>query len=73
MKCPLLGIVDHERVASDTKNMPECLNDQCAWWDDKSGSCSILALSYQLKQSVDQYRQFLDRTRQGRQILKKTP
>jgi len=44
VKCPLLGIVDHERFGSDSKEMPDCLKDQCAWWVAASQSCAIEAI-----------------------------
>lgn len=41
MKCPLCYCLlseEEKRVAPDRA---ECLKEECAWWEDKLGKCSI--------------------------------
>ena len=45
MKCPLGA--DYQWVAKGTTNKRwrECFEEECAWWDQVYGRCTVLALS----------------------------
>ena len=45
MKCPLLLRPDYTDDKGTTHKWGDCLQDSCAWWDNNTGYCSILALS----------------------------
>jgi len=44
MKCPLFGIHDHERKGNTASVAPDCLEAECAWWDESQSQCTIKML-----------------------------
>ena len=45
MKCPLLAIAWAGVVAKQEENYPDCLEEECAWFDENTGACSVLSLA----------------------------
>jgi len=50
MKCPLFIMNDVRAQSGEECDIGECLEYGCAWWDDQSNCCSILAIAFQLGQ-----------------------
>jgi len=57
MKCPLFIMNDVRAQsgwntfgATEECDIGECLEYGCAWWEDQSNCCSILAIAFQLGQ-----------------------
>ena len=41
MKCPLLSMYYTSGVKAKVGQATDCLKEECAWWEDKLGKCSI--------------------------------
>jgi len=45
MKCPLFATFDKRTQMGEESDHSECLQEECAWWDQVYGLCTVLALS----------------------------
>lgn len=45
MLCPILHHKDHNPDIYPQENFPDCLTEECAWWDTIHGQCSIRTLA----------------------------
>jgi len=45
MKCPQLLKDDHERSGYPVPIAPDCLEGDCAWYDEAAGRCAIVGIS----------------------------
>jgi len=45
MKCPLLTDKDYSVQLERNLNTGDCIKEECAWWDQVYGRCTVLALS----------------------------
>jgi len=63
MKCPLIIFSFQAWGVAPEEHEGDCLGTNCAWWDSSCDKCSILALAFQLEESVVLRRQFLELTR----------
>ena len=49
MKCPLFGMYDHERKGNAVAVAPDCLEGECAWWDEDDERCAFRSLVGELR------------------------
>jgi hypothetical protein len=45
MKCPLGGVGERQWSTEVKVQHEDCLYSKCAWWDETTNCCSVLALS----------------------------
>ena len=48
MKCPLFHLVDMGTCVPVSKKEYDCLQAECAWWDDGHPGCATLTLAQEL-------------------------
>ena len=41
MKCPLVWYQDYDKGVPSGFRYGDCLKEECAWWNDYYGKCSI--------------------------------
>ena len=49
MKCPMRIFVVQQGLEVGTGYMPDCLKEQCAWWDQAGNSCAVLSIYQELR------------------------
>ena len=49
MKCPLLAFAWGNEGGKEPLVYPDCLKEECAWWDGHGGFCAILKISRHLE------------------------
>lgn len=52
MKCPLLAIAWSGVVAKQQEDYPDCIKEECAWWDNEYNLCCVNRLSAGLAEMV---------------------
>lgn len=52
MKCPLQNHLDTTKPGELTFSVSDCLEEECAWWEQTISECSISALAGRLD-SID--------------------
>ncbi len=48
MKCPLLTDKNYGEQLEQTMRKGDCIQEECAWWDDLPQRCSILSIAAKL-------------------------
>ena len=48
MNCPLIMAGWNAARGGDEAFEPDCLQEECAWWDDGHPGCSILTIAQEL-------------------------
>jgi len=48
MKCPLSQGYFEQNPDDKGYMIQDCLKEECAWWDDKAGGCSVYLISRNL-------------------------
>ncbi len=48
MKCPLLRVDDRERSSYPLPIAPDCLKEECAWWDEADERCIVQTIPFEL-------------------------
>uniref|UniRef100_A0A6H1ZXN3 Uncharacterized protein n=1 Tax=viral metagenome TaxID=1070528 RepID=A0A6H1ZXN3_9ZZZZ len=54
MKCPQRIFVVRCGEETGTGYMPECLKEECAWWDDMFKCCDPTGLAHTLERLTDE-------------------
>lgn len=49
MKCPLFCIGDYNLPSIKGSSDFDCLKEECAWWDDGTPGCALLAVAKSLQ------------------------
>lgn len=48
MKCPLLAIAWGHVASEEAINYPDCLKEECAWWDHDRNICAAKSIFHDL-------------------------
>jgi len=48
MKCPLLSIVKVQAIGPRNEILEDCIEEQCAWWNEPEQCCHISMIEFDL-------------------------
>lgn len=66
MKCPLTTVISTVRKSPKAKDWGDCIQEECAWWDDGSSACAIWSLMSELDALGKVLREIEQKTPLGR-------
>ena len=53
MKCPLIAIAWGNLAKNQPVIYPDCLKEECAWWNSELEACSVVSLELELASLVE--------------------
>lgn len=68
MKCPILPKTQYHDGKEEQVILADCLKEECAWWEEAQGECSIKTIARGLEYISTDITQVLEKLSRGKKV-----